>query len=277
VKVAMDLLSEPNISKDIIHLTSYHTRYHASKEGLETMQWIYSNWKELTAHRSDVNIEYYKHKESPQPSVILTIKGKSDKRIIVGGHADSINTDDEGVHSHAPGANDNAAGIGVLNEILRVLMKTNFKPTKTVQFIAYAAEEVGILGSYEIAREYAKKDIEVDGVLQIDGVNYKGTTYDMALIDDNTSKKQNNFLAMIIDEYLKVNWGYVPCGYGCSDHAAWNYESYHASFPVDAIPSEQNPHEHTAEDTFDKSNNNAVHALMFAKIGVAYTIELDNL
>jgi leucyl aminopeptidase len=268
-------LDEKNISNDIIHLSSYHTRYHTSSEGLKAMQWIYARWNDLTKHRSDIKLTYYKHQQSPQPTVILTIKGRSDKRIIIGGHADSINTNDEGPLSHAPGADDNAAGIAVITELINVLMHNNYVPEKTLVFMAYAAEEVGILGSYEIAHHYMNQKTSIDGVIQFDGVNYTGKTFEMALIDDYTSPQQNKFLAMLIDTYLKVSWRYDSCGYGCSDHAAWNYEGYHASYPVETIASEQNPFIHSSEDTFDKSNGNALHAIIFAKLGIAYILELD--
>ena len=273
----MDQLNERRISNDIIHLSSYHTRYHTSREGQQAMSWIYNKWSELTSNRSDCEVNYFKHKETPQKSVILTIKGKSKEIIILGGHADSINTDDEGPHSRAPGADDNAAGISVITELIKVIMDNNYVPQKTIQFIAYAAEEVGIIGSYEIAASYAKTKKTVLGVIQFDGVNFQGETFEMALISDYTSKAQNQFMAMLIDTYVKVSWRFEQCGYGCSDHAAWNYEGFHASFPVETIASEQNPYIHSEHDTFDKSNNNAHHAMMFAKLGIAYLVELDNL
>jgi hypothetical protein len=39
--------------------------------------------------------------------------------------------------------------------------------------------------------------------------------------------------------------------------------------------SEQTPYLHTVNDTFDKSNYSSEHATLFAKLGVAYLIELD--
>lgn len=272
-----------NMEETIIHLSSYKTRYYKAPEGVESMQWIAAKWTALTQSRSDISLELYDHKKYPQPTVILTIKGKktTDRDlgpvIILGGHGDSINTDDEGIHSHAPGADDNAAGIALLTEIIRLIVQNNYAPTHTIQFIAYAAEEVGIQGSYHLAGLYRhERKIDVRGVMQFDGVNYKGQTYDLALVGDNTNEAQNNFVASLIDTYIQAKWRYEYCGYACSDHAAWNYQGYIASYPVEAIASESNPHFHTAEDTFDKSNYSAEHAVMFTKLGIAYLLELDN-
>ena len=42
----------------------------------------------------------------------------------------------------------------VLYEILRVIIETGYKPEKNVQIHAYASEEVGLLGSDQIANDY---------------------------------------------------------------------------------------------------------------------------
>lgn len=273
-------ISEEYMNGIITHLSSYKTRYYKAPEGVLALNWIGAEWSRLTQSRSDVKVDYYKYKSHEQPSVILTIEGSDpalkDQLIILGGHGDSINTDNEGVDSLAPGADDNAAGIAVLSDIIKIVVDQNYKPKHTIQFIAYAAEEVGIQGSYELARVYREKRTKVLGVFQFDGVNYNvGKTFDMAIISDVTNQEQNLFLAGLIDKYVKVKWTWEQCGYGCSDHAAWNYEGYRASFPVEAINAEQDPFIHTANDTFDKSNFSTEHASMFTKLGIAYLIELD--
>lgn len=275
----------PEVSVDymngiVTHLSSYKNRYYKSPEGAAALRWIGAEWSKLTASRSDAKVDYYKYATHDQPTVILTIEGSDpevkDQIIILGGHGDSINTDNEGVDSHAPGADDNAAGIAVVSDIIRVMVSQNYQPRHTIQFIAYAAEEVGIQGSYELARVYREKKTKVLGVMQFDGVNYNvKKTYDMALISDSTNPEQNNFLATLIDKYVKAKWTWEQCGYGCSDHAAWNYEGYRASFPVEAINAEQTPYLHTDKDTFDKSNFTTEHASLFTKLGIAYLIELD--
>lgn len=274
-------ISEVNMEEVIIHLSSYKTRYYKAPEGVAAMKWLGEKWRSLTSTRSDVTLEYYSHANYPQPSVILTFLGENQTStdlgpiIVLGGHGDSINTDDEGIHSHAPGADDNAAGMALLTEVIRLMVEHNYAPKHTIQFISYAAEEVGIQGSYELARVYRQKKREILGAMQFDGVNYKGPSYDMSLVGDNTNPEQNKFVAGLIDTYLKAKWRYEYCGYACSDHAAWNYEGYPVSYPVEGIASEQNPYFHTKEDTFDKSQNSAAHAAMFTKLALAFLLELD--
>ncbi len=69
-----------------------------------------------------------------------------------------------------PGADDNASGVAVLLELARVLAKTE-KPRRTVIFIAFTAEEAGLLGSQyyvQHARQYPVRKIM--GVINLDTV-----------------------------------------------------------------------------------------------------------
>jgi leucyl aminopeptidase len=268
-------VSEPKLRDFIEYFSSYFTRYYLAKEGVAAMVDLSKRWGKLTSHRSDIEVKLHYHDDWPQPSVILTIKGATDEKIIIGGHGDSINTDDEGVHSPSPGADDNASGISVITEIIRILVLDNYKPKNDITFMAYSAEEVGLLGSMEIAKEYADAGTIVKGVLQIDGVNFNGSEIQIALIDDNTDQKQNLFIGNLIDKYLKVNWGYDTCEYACSDHYSWSYYGFTASYPFESKIAEENPRIHTADDTLAVSGNTADHAVYFAKLGLAYVIELD--
>jgi leucyl aminopeptidase len=275
----MNAISETHMNEIITELSSFHTRYYDTSEGIAAMYSIGERWGNLTKIRNDVRLEFYKHTGFNQPSVILTFVGSDinarNEIIILGGHADSINSDDQHAHLAAPGADDNAAGIAVLSDIIKIMVEKNYRPQHTIQFMAYAAEEVGLRGSGEIASQYKKNQIRVKGVLQFDGVNYRGKTYEMSLLSDGVSPAQSVFLAKLADEYIKTNWAWEKCGYACSDHYSWHLEGYRASFPAETIASEQNPYFHTANDTFDKSNFSSNHAAMFEKLGIAYLLELD--
>ena len=272
----MNFVTESYISGVIRHLSSYHNRYYNAVYGVESSTWIKDHWAKIIENRSDSKVELIEHSKWMQPSVVLTIEGESDDTIIIGGHADSIAGYFGGGGSRAPGADDNASGIATITEIIRVLVQTSYKPKKTIKFMAYAAEEVGLLGSREIARGYREDNVPVIGVMQLDMTNYKGSSdKEIILISDNTNAAQNAFLGNLIDEYLKVSWQYDRCGYGCSDHASWNGVGFPASFPFEARKNDMNRSIHTANDTIERSRNSAGHATNFAKLGIAYLVELD--
>jgi len=164
----------------------------------------------------------------------------------------------------------------VMSEVIRVLVKTNYKPKHNIQFIAFAAEEVGLRGSMEISAKYDAEVTKVRGMLNLDGTNYKGSEdINFALLTDSTDKEQNIFITKLIDTYLELPWGYEQCNFACSDHYSFNYRNFRASFPAQAMGDDQNPRFHTTEDTIDVTEGSISHSVSFAKLALSYVIELD--
>jgi leucyl aminopeptidase len=278
-----EMLKEVNefeIRTMISKLESYHNRFYKAQTGVDSSNWIMSKWQEISAGRSDVKVEAFKHASWPQPSIILTIEGSElpNEIVIIGGHADSIAGQFGGASARAPGADDNASGVATFTEVLRVLINTNFKPKRTIQFMAYAAEEVGLLGSKAIAQKYKQDKKVVVGVMQLDMTNFHGSArknLDIVMMTDFTNAAQNEFIGRIIDTYVKVPWGYSKCGYGCSDHASWHGQGYPASMPFESTMEDINRKIHTATDLLSNSRE-AIHAEKFARMGVAFLVEMAN-
>jgi bacterial leucyl aminopeptidase len=278
VRPLVNMVSEPSIRGMINRLTEFHTRYYKSDTGVKSSEFIRDTWAALAKGRNDVKVELFKHSNWPQPSIIMTIEGseKSNEVVILGGHADSI-AGMFGGGSRAPGADDNASGIATITETIKILMQSDFKPKRTVQFMGYAAEEVGLLGSKEIAANYKNAGKQVIGVMQLDMTLRNGTANkDIVMMSDFTNQSQNEFLGRLIDEYVKVPWGYSKCGYGCSDHASWTANGYPASIPFESTMEDINRSIHTAKDTLESAGGDAKHAAKFAKLATAYVVELAN-
>lgn len=266
------------IEETIRKMSSFHNRFHKAQTGLDSQAYVLNLWKDLSQSRSDIKVEYFQHTVSPQPSVVMTIEGSEypNEIIVVGGHADSIAGGFFGrERAHAPGADDNASGIATITEAARILITNNYKPKRTIQFMAYAAEEVGLLGSKEIANSYKAQRKNVIGKIQFDMTLKKGTAdKDIVLMSDFTNAAQNEFLGKLIDEYVKVPWGYSRCGYGCSDHASWTNAGFPASIPFEAEMKDSNKAIHTNRDTIETAGGDAMHSAKFAKLAIAYMVEL---
>ncbi len=277
VKPLVNEVKADNILATITKLSSFKNRYYKGEFGKQSATWIKDYWTSLVKNRNDATVEFFPHSQWDQPSVILTLQGASDEVIVVGGHQDSINGSFGGASSTAPGADDNASGIATISEVIRILADSSYQPQKTIKFMAYAAEEVGLLGSKEISRSFKQKGINVIGVMQLDMTNFQGTKdLDIVMMRDYTNDQQNTFIGSIIDRYVPgVRWGFDKCGYGCSDHASWHSQGYPASMPFEAKMNDMNRNIHTARDTLAASNGNANHAAKFAKMAVAYVVELD--
>ncbi len=273
-----------NILSTIQHLsTAYPNRYYSSTHGQTSANWIRDTWAALANGRSDVSTELFSCGTcSTQPSVILTIQGTDlpNEIVVLGAHLDSINVSGGGQSMVAPGADDDASGIATLTEVLRVAMANGWKPKRTVKFMGYAAEEVGLRGSAAIAQSFQSQGKNVVGVLQLDMTNYKsGGGVDMQLITDYSNASMKTFLTNLFDAYLAplgLTRGSYTCGYGCSDHASWTSAGFPSAMMFEAGDSsgEYFPYIHTANDTLQNMGNSATNSAKFAKLGLAFLGEL---
>jgi len=273
VKELAALPREEGISAAIRALAAFKNRGYRYATGVDASKWLQKEWARLAENRPYVSVAPFKHAAFPQESVILTVLGSAEpeKVVVLGGHLDSVAGYGD---NPAPGADDNASGAAVTQEIARALLEGGYRPAKTIKFIAFAAEEAGLRGSGDIAAAFKKDGVRVEGMLNLDMTNYKGSERDIYFVSDNSSPEQNAFLGRLIDAYLPYTWGTLKCGYGCSDHASWTKNGYPASYSFESTFEQHNPFIHKATDTLDKCGGNAAHALKFARLGVAYAVEL---
>lgn len=281
VNACLGMVNEQNIGNTILDMEAYYTRFHSKSSGVQASHDLKDRWQSMAnnANRSDIMVEEFVHSFTNQVSVILTIPGSlyPDEIVILGGHLDS---GDYWMQDHAPGADDNGSGIATLTETLNVLLSTNFHPLRTVQFMGYAAEEIGLYGSAEIAESYYYDNKDVKAVLQLDMTNYKGSPYDIAIISDSeyTSSDLNLFLVDLLEHYNSggdhpITYGFSNCGYACSDHVSWTENGYMASFPFESAMGEDNPNVHTTNDTYEAMGSTAQHSVKFAKLALEFAIE----
>ena len=257
----------------IMGLSSFPTRYYTSTGGVNAANWLRDRWTELAAGRSDVTVELFSHPTWAQPSVIMTIQGQdlAAEHVVIGGHLDSITFSG----STAPGADDDASGVATLTEVARVILADGVKLRRTVVFMAYAAEEVGLRGSNEIADQWAAEGRNVRGVMQLDMTDFQGTAgTDIVLFTDYTSATMTDALEGLAGTYLPtLVLSRDACGYACSDHASWFDNGYPTVLPFESQMDDYNPNIHTSGDTLAFLGNNATHATKFAKLAVAWMIQ----
>ncbi|WP_447940651.1 M20/M25/M40 family metallo-hydrolase [Pseudoxanthomonas mexicana] len=273
-------VEEQRIYDTINHLSSYRNRYFASTHGRTSAEWIRTHWQSLAAGRDDVTTELFTACSncSTQPSVILTIRGWDlpNEVVVLGAHLDSINGNTPNDPNQlAPGADDDASGIATLTETLRIALADGWKPRRTVKFMGYAAEEVGLRGSNAIAQSFRASGVNVVSVLQVDMTNYKfGAVTDMKLITDYSNTALKNFFVTLFDTYLAprgLTRSNTACGYACSDHASWTNAGYPAAMMFEAGgPNGSFPYIHTPQDTLATMGESAQHSVKFAQFALAY-------
>lgn len=276
----MPLLQASHLMATVDSLAAFQNRRYNSTHGVAASDWLAERWRTLIpANRRDARVVQITHAGWPQKSVMVEILGNTrpDETVVLGGHLDSIAPGTiEG--SRAPGADDNASGIASLTEVIRVMMAGGYRPSRTLRFIAYAAEEVGLRGSGEIAADFLGRADKVVGVMQLDMTAFQGDSTDIWLYTDYTNAAQNAFLATLVSRYLPgYTVGYSACGYACSDHASWHTRGFRASFPHEASNANYNRAIHTVNDVTATFGNDPQHMLKFTKLALVYAVELGTL
>jgi Zn-dependent M28 family amino/carboxypeptidase len=83
-------------------------------------------------------------------NVVAVKSGRSAQEIIVGAHYDSVEV--------GLGADDNASGVAVMLEAAELIK--NVSTPYTIRFIAFGAEEAGLLGSYAYLNQMSQAELE---------------------------------------------------------------------------------------------------------------------
>jgi len=272
VNPLLPMVKAENLRKTIEGLSAFFTRYYNSQIGKDAAIFVYNRFKELSQGRSDVEVEFFQH-TFLQPSVIARVKGKGDKSsevVVLGAHEDSISNPATG---RAPGCDDDASGTAAVLEVFKILIEAKFQPERTIEFHAYAGEEVGLLGSQAIANHYRNQGINVVAMMQFDMTSYlqQGATPAIALAHDFVNPDLTQFVGKLIDTYCTIGWEARKCGYACSDHASWTRVGFASSYTSEGII--RNPNIHTPKDTLEWLDME--HGAEFPKLGIAFVIELS--
>jgi hypothetical protein len=99
-----------------------------------------------------VELDVKSHFESPDNGTIfnnvaeLPGTDKQDELVLIGGHLDSWHA--------GTGATDNAAGVAVAMEAIRILQALGLKPRRTIRVVLWGGEEEGLLGSAAYVKQH---------------------------------------------------------------------------------------------------------------------------
>jgi len=255
----------------------FNNRYYQSTSGYQSALWLRDTMQAIAtrAARNDTKCELFYHSWQ-QPSVICTIEATgafSSEVVICSAHSDSINSLSP-INGRAPGADDDGSGVADFYEVFRVIVESGFRPARTLQFIGYAAEEVGLRGSQAIVSDYIQRGINVYGVYHNEMSGYPGRARSITILEDYVDTSMTTFLKSLVSVYTSLPYATARCGYGCSDHASWTNGGFSAVCTAEDGPNgEVNPNMHRAADTLD--NIDMAFSLEFARLALATVIELS--
>jgi hypothetical protein len=225
-------------------------------------------------------------------NVVAVLPGTTEpeRQVIVSGHYDTINMiykigpdgkrqlDPEAtVAAAAPGVTDDGSGTAAVMELARVMSQHQFR--KTIVFIAFAAEEYGLLGSGLYAESAVAKHQIIDGLFNNDiigsDVTGNGETTNRYVNvysndpDDSISRQLARYLKESAERYqpgFEINLIFRHDRFGRGgDHSPFAA----AGYPAVRIttPAENFSNQHTATDTF--ANTSPLYATSVAKANAA--------
>jgi aminopeptidase YwaD len=162
--------------------------------------------------------------------------------IYIGAHYDTV--------AGAPGANDNASGTAVMLELARVFATETMSPT--LQFIAFGAEEGGLIGSRIFVSRLDFFDVHLSpGMINMDCVGY-GTGQVVSAVSFGYEQSRD-LLRLIAETANDLGYGMVPgSDGGHSDHAPFATAGVPAAFVYTAsLDGICGPHYHKPGDIFE--------------------------
>jgi hypothetical protein len=287
-------VSEERITANLKKLESFGTRYiYSSQDDPEhgvgaARTWIYDQFRSYSP-RLEVSFDQYRVKGETTRgtripkvdlyNVVAVLPGTTNKdhRVLITAHYDTVNMTrppgspppqpgDGPVGSakdpniSAPGVTDDGSGIACVMELARVMSQYQFE--KTLVFVAFTAEEEGLLGATLYAEKARKLDQKIEAVLNNDIIgtdvggdgameNRRVSIFSEDPID-SPSREIARYAREIGERYvpeMDVDLVFRADRFGRGgDHTAFNLENFPAvrlSTPV-----ENYANQHSATDSF---------------------------
>ncbi|KAI0020371.1 Zn-dependent exopeptidase [Xylariomycetidae sp. FL0641] len=259
-------LEQDNLETWVNAMADFYNRYYKGSYAETSAAWMYDTVVDVASANPAITVEQFEHSYN-QPSVIAAIPGSSDSVVVVSAHYDSIGTTTSG---RAPGADDNASGVVVILEALRVLAEAGYEPENTLEFHFYSGEEGGCVGSRDVFNTYAKNDVDVIAVMNQDMTGYSPNNV-IAVFTDYVDAGLTSFIEKLVPVYSSLPLSTDTCGYACSDHASARSAGYAAAYVCDENIRDASPYIHSAQDTV--STVSFPHVLEHAKLTVGFLVE----
>ncbi len=152
-------------------------------------------------------------------NVIGSLPGTTnpEKKLVIGAHYDSV---------WGFGANDNAAGTATVMEIAQTLAQTaRFQSPVTIEFVAFGAEEKGLVGSFTYVFEHIIDEILAGNVIA--AINFDVNGYGMSTgLRIGCHARWPGHYDPVFDEYMKEVAHSIDY-----DFATWTGGGYSDDFP----------------------------------------------
>jgi len=267
LKDQLNNITEANLGQLITQITenevpgkgAFNTRYIGSAGSVYIAERIY-----LFFFALGLKVEYDTFFEVALGTVATNViaeqsgvkEGKADNPVLLIGHYDTVGERNaKGISSpktSAPGANDNAVGIAGLLETARLL--TSYRFERPIRYIAFGAEEQGMLGSRHYVNESLKG--KPTAVINIDSFGYNPTADDWVILAYGSHANDLKDALIAYEKKYSLNLQLVlrqGQPFFRSDDYYFDVAGFSSLVLTDSF-STQSPHNHTQADTLANLN-----------------------
>ncbi len=190
-------------------------------------------------------------------NVVFKIQAKNQSKIedavVIGAHYDHLGMGGKGVSSRMPdtlaahnGADDNASGVAGIIELAGYYQKQAKKLQKDMIFVAFDAEEMGVLGSKYFVENLPVPKSSIKAMFNFDMIGrMKADSIGISIGGTGTAKEFDSLLNQNKPAFALQ---FSPDGYGPSDHAPF----YSSGIPVLFYSTGAHEDYHTPLDDIDK-------------------------
>jgi hypothetical protein len=228
-----------------------------SRYVFNTTQWFPKTYYVLTTFQSyglTAYFDYFTYSGYTDFRNIVAIQNGTDNSgyYIICAHCDSISSQ-AGSGGPAPGADDNGSGTAAVLECARILSQRQFK--YPIRYIAFGAEEEGLIGSHDYATTAYYAGDSIFGVINLDMIAYEITSLSKDIIGNSASAwlvdamiENNTTFNIGIDTIYRNIANITP-----SDHSSFWNNGYPAILAIEHYYP-VNPYYHTVGDTLSTLN-----------------------
>ena len=278
----LNQVTENQIISDVEHLSSYINRRADAIHIYAVKDWLVSQYENMNVdsvqqHEFE-SISY--HGAAPAlivsaPNVLAIQIGKTrpEEIVICGAHYDSYVHDPIGMFDPdtlvSPGADDNATGVAGILTTARIL--SNYEFERTIIYANWNAEEFGLCGSKEYAKECHADSVDIVAYFNLDMTGYvaPGNNIHIHLLYKNCDSLLGNFTQQVSHTYLPgINIWQAWLSAGDTDYSSFNRNGYQAISPSEDVHN-MSPYIHTIDDIIGLSVNSWEQSVIFTKLNLA--------
>jgi Peptidase family M28/Dockerin type I domain len=167
---------------------------------------------------------------------IMAVKpgyAEPDAVIVIGAHFDSIvYGQTPGPYLYAPGSDDDGSGTAAVLELARILFDVPLR--KTIVFMPFTAEEVGLIGSKVAAETFAGNGTNVEVMFNLDMIGYNGNGIGNINLSSGINSAYRSLTSATALRVSSVHPVIAGPAAGSSDHASFNSQGFNIVFAIES-------------------------------------------